>query len=81
MSVASINNLVVRYGSFTALNGLTVEIPEGATGLLGPNGAGKTTLIKTLLGFVKPTSGGGTVLGIDIAHQDRRIRQRVGLMP
>jgi ABC-2 type transport system ATP-binding protein len=81
VSVASINNLVVRYGSFTALNGLTVEIPEGATGLLGPNGAGKTTLIKTLLGFVKPTSGGGTVLGIDIAHQDRRIRQRVGLMP
>lgn len=81
MSVASIDNLVVRYGSFTALNGLTVEIPEGATGLLGPNGAGKTTLIKTLLGFVKPTSGGGTVLGIDIAHQDRRIRQRVGLMP
>lgn len=81
MSVASINNLVVRYGSFTALNGLSVEIPEGATGLLGPNGAGKTTLIKTLLGFVKPTSGGGSVLGIDIARQDRRIRQRVGLMP
>jgi ABC-2 type transport system ATP-binding protein len=72
---------VVRYGSFTALNGLTVEIPEGATGLLGPNGAGKTTLIKTLLGFVRPASGGGTVLGIDIAKADRRIRQRVGLMP
>lgn len=81
VSVASIDNLVVRYGSFTALNGLSVEIPEGATGLLGPNGAGKTTLIKTLLGFVKPTSGSGTVLGIDIANQDRRIRQRVGLMP
>jgi ABC-2 type transport system ATP-binding protein len=72
---------VVRYGSFTALNGLTVEIPEGATGLLGPNGAGKTTLIKTLLGFVRPASGGGTVLGIDIGKADRRIRQRVGLMP
>lgn len=72
---------MVRYGSFTALNGLTVEIPEGATGLLGPNGAGKTTLIKTLLGFVKPASGGGNVLGIDIAKGDRRIRQQVGLMP
>ncbi|MGV3618038.1 MAG: ABC transporter ATP-binding protein [Fimbriimonas sp.] len=81
MSVASIDNLVVRYGSFTALNGLTVEIPDGATGLLGPNGAGKTTLIKTLLGFVKPTAGGGTVMGMDIASGDRRIRQRVGLMP
>lgn len=81
MSLASIQNLVVRYGSFTALNGLTVEIPEGATGLLGPNGAGKTTLIKTLLGFVKPTGGGGTVLGMDISTGDRRIRQMVGLMP
>ena len=81
MSVAKIDNLVVRYGSFTALNGLTVEIPDGATGLLGPNGAGKTTLIKTLLGFVKPSSGGGTVMGLDIASGDRRIRQKVGLMP
>ena len=81
MSVASIQNLVVRYGSFTALNGLTVEIPEGATGLLGPNGAGKTTLIKTLLGFVKPTSGSASVLGMDVGSGDRRIRQRVGLMP
>lgn len=81
MSVASIQNLVVRYGSFTALNGFSVEIPEGATGLLGPNGAGKTTLIKTLLGFVKPTSGGGTVMGMSIASGDRRIRQKVGLMP
>lgn len=81
MIVASINNLVVRYGSFTALNGLTVDIPEGATGLLGPNGAGKTTLIKTLLGFVKPVSGTGSVLGHDIATEGRLIRQRIGLMP
>lgn len=81
MSVARIDNLVVQYGSFTALNGLSCEIPEGATGLLGPNGAGKTTLIKTLLGFVKPKSGGGNVLGYDITGGDRRIRQKVGLMP
>ena len=81
MSVASIKNLVVRYGSFTALNGLTVDIPTGATGLLGPNGAGKTTLIKTLLGFVRPASGGGDVLGMDISKGDPRIRQQVGLMP
>lgn len=81
MSVAKINNLTVRYGSFTALNGLSVEIPEGSTGLLGPNGAGKTTLIKTLLGFVKPIGGSAEVLGCDITREGKRIRQLVGLMP
>jgi len=79
--VARIENLVVRYGQFTALNGLTCEIPEGATGLLGPNGAGKTTLLKTLLGFVKPASGKAEILGLDAASGDRMIRQKVGLMP
>lgn len=81
MSIATIQNLVVRYGNFTALNGLTCEIPEGCTGLLGPNGAGKTTLLKTILGFIKPTSGTATVLGYDIATAGNAIRQKVGLMP
>jgi ABC-2 type transport system ATP-binding protein len=81
LSVASLKNLTVKYGSFTALNNLSLEIPEGCVGLLGPNGAGKTTLIKTLLGFVSPASGGGTVLGADIVRDERTIRQRVGLMP
>ncbi len=81
MAVASIRNLTVRYGSFTALNDFSVEIPEGATGLLGPNGAGKTTLLKTLLGFIKPAAGGGEVVGCDIVASPREIRQRVGLMP
>jgi len=81
VSVASIQNLVVQYGSFVALSGFSVDVPEGCTGLLGPNGAGKTTLLKTLLGFVKPTSGGGTVLGYDFRTQGREIRQKIGLMP
>lgn len=81
VSVASTQNLVVQYGSFVALNDLTVEIPEGCTGLLGPNGAGKTTLLKTILGFVTPAAGSGSVLGFDIRSQGREIRQRIGLMP
>ena len=81
MSIASIHQLTVRYGNFTALNGLTLEIPEGCVGLLGPNGAGKTTLLKTLLGFVKPAGGGAEVLGQDVTQASRRIRQLVGLMP
>jgi ABC-2 type transport system ATP-binding protein len=79
--LARIDNLVVQYGRFTALKDFSCEIPEGATGLLGPNGAGKTTLIKTLLGFIKPTSGTGQVLGLDIRTGGREIRQKVGLMP
>lgn len=81
MAIASINNLVVRYGSFTALAGLSCDIAEGCTGLLGPNGAGKTTLLKTLLGFVSPASGSATVVGLDIRTRSREIRQQIGLMP
>lgn len=81
MAVAEVHNLTLAYGPRTAISGLTVEIPEGCTGLLGPNGAGKTTLIKALLGFLKPVSGGGLVLGFDIRTESLKIRQRVGLMP
>src|SRR4029079_11373984 len=81
MSVATLSGLTVRYGSKTAVNDLSVEVPEGCIGLLGPNGAGKTTLIKTLLGFLKPTAVRGSVLGLDVAAQGLQIRQRIGLMP
>jgi len=74
MNVAEIHGLTVQYGAFTALNGLTVDIPEGCIGLLGPNGAGKTT-------FVQPAAGTGKVLGFDIATQGKQIRQHIGLMP
>ena len=79
--LVSIKNLTVRYGSFVALNDFSCEIEPGCTGLLGPNGAGKTTLLKTILGFVKPASGGGDILGLDLHSDGRAIRQRVGLMP
>ena len=79
MAVATIRDLTVRYGSFTALKGLTCTVPEGCTGLLGPNGAGKTTLLKTLLGFVEPA--GGLHRDPRAARRGREIRQQVGLMP
>ncbi len=81
MSVATLTGLTVKYGAKIAVNDLTLSIPEGCVGLLGPNGAGKSTLIKTLLGFIKPSSGSGEALGCDIATQGYAIRQRVGLMP
>ncbi|MBS1717318.1 MAG: ABC transporter ATP-binding protein [Armatimonadetes bacterium] len=80
MAVASLHQLTVKYGDFVALDDFTVDISEGCVGLLGPNGAGKTTLIKTLLGFLTPTAGSGSVLGTDLSDW-RRIRQLVGYMP
>lgn len=81
MPVASIDHLTVRYGAKTAIDDLSVEIPEGCVGLLGANGAGKTTLLNTLLGFLRPRVGRCSVLGLDVRAEPLKIRQRVGLMP
>jgi len=81
VSIAEIRGLTVQYGNFVALRDFSVTLPEGCIGLLGPNGAGKTTFLKTMLGFVDPAAGGGTVLGFDIATQGEHIRQNLGYMP
>ncbi|MCC6731209.1 MAG: ABC transporter ATP-binding protein [Chthonomonadales bacterium] len=74
-------HLTVRYGAKAAISDLTLEVPEGCVGLLGPNGAGKTTLLKTLLGFLPPSAGRGSVLGLDVGAHGLAIRKHVGLMP
>jgi ABC-2 type transport system ATP-binding protein len=76
-----VSHLHFSYGSVKALDDVSLSLEGGATGLLGPNGAGKTTLIKILLGFLRPESGEGRVLGFDILHEHRKIRQLVGYMP
>ena len=74
--------LTKRYGEFAALEQCSLDIPEGSIfGLLGPNGAGKTTLIRCVLGFLKPTSGGAQVCGLDCIEQSLEVRQRVGYLP
>ncbi len=75
------HDLVKKYGEHLALDNVNVNISPGATGLLGPNGAGKSTLLKTILGLIALTSGGGKVLGHDIATEGAKIRQRIGYMP
>ncbi len=74
-------NLRKMYGPHLALDDVNLEIPSGAVGILGPNGAGKSTLFKCLLGLIKTTSGGGTVLGYDIRTEGDKIRSRIGYMP
>jgi ABC-2 type transport system ATP-binding protein len=81
MPVAELNGLTVAYGSKVAVSNFTCSIPEGCVGLLGPNGAGKSTLIRSMLGFIEPTGGGGTLLGRDITRDALEIRMEVGLMP
>lgn len=76
-----LKNLIKDYGSFRALDDVTLSVGPGITGLLGPNGAGKSTLIKVLLGLVRITAGEGHVLGHSIRTESRAIRGKIGFMP
>ncbi|RME20316.1 MAG: ABC transporter ATP-binding protein [Deltaproteobacteria bacterium] len=61
---ASCKNVVKKFGSVRAVDGVDLEIPSGSVfGLVGPNGAGKTTLFSIMAGFIRPDSGSVTVLG------------------
>jgi ABC-2 type transport system ATP-binding protein len=77
----ALRDVTKTYGNITALEGLTVEMPQGAIGLLGPNGAGKTTMIRTLLGLISVDRGEGEVLGMDIKRSQLDVRQAVGFVP
>jgi ABC-2 type transport system ATP-binding protein len=80
--VVDIRNLTKRYGEFTALDDLTLQIPAGhVLGLIGPNGAGKTTAIRVLVGLLRPTSGTATIAGANCVTQSRDIKKLVGYMP
>ena len=80
--VLAIKNLTKKYGSFTALNDLTLTLESGQIlGLIGPNGAGKTTTIKILVGLIKPTSGEALIGGVDCVKDSQDIKRMVGYMP
>ena len=76
------HGLTKHYGSVRALEALDLEVQAGEIfGFLGPNGAGKSTTIRTLLGFLHPTAGSATVLGMDIVSESVEIRRRTGYLP
>ncbi len=70
-----------RYGTFAALDGLTLGVPHGIIqGFLGPNGAGKTTAIRILMGFLRASSGSSSIFGLDTWSKGVRARERVGYL-
>ncbi|HAN05406.1 MAG: hypothetical protein A2X29_08470 [Elusimicrobia bacterium GWA2_64_40] len=81
MAAIVTSNLVKRYAEVTAVDGVSLEIPEGEVfGLLGPNGAGKTTLISMLSTLVRPTSGTALVAGRDINREPLEVRRNIGIV-
>ncbi|HUO44689.1 MAG TPA: ATP-binding cassette domain-containing protein [Burkholderiales bacterium] len=74
--------LTRRFGAFTAVDKLNLEIRPGAIfGLLGPNGAGKSTTIKILTTLLAPTSGSAKVAGFDVVRSPTEVRRRIGYVP
>lgn len=79
--VISVENLTKRFGTFTAVDHISFDVRRGEIfGFLGANGAGKTTAMRMLCGLSRPTSGGGTVAGFDIATEGEKIKRRIGYM-
>src|SRR6516165_2829059 len=75
------DRLTIRFGSFTAVNDVSFSVRQGEIfGFLGPNGSGKTTIIKALCGLLKPSSGTGAILGMDVVKDAPEIKRRVGYM-
>ncbi len=77
----AVSRLTKVFNGFTAVDTVSFEVRRGEIfGFLGPNGAGKTTTIKVLAGLLLPTSGGGTVSGLDLLTETEAIKRRVGYM-
>jgi ABC-2 type transport system ATP-binding protein len=76
-----LERVTVAYGRNAALRDVSATFPKGAVGLLGPNGAGKSTMLKSLLGFIPPSSGRLEVLGLNVAERPLEVRARLGYMP
>ncbi len=78
----SIENLLKRFQDVTAVDGVSLQVPEGELfGLLGPNGAGKTTIINILCGLVPSTSGVCKVGGFDTQREKSKVKDIIGVCP
>jgi ABC-2 type transport system ATP-binding protein len=80
--MVQLKNVVKKFGSFTAVDDLSLTIPKGEFfGFLGPNGAGKTTTIKMIVGLYAPTQGSISVNGFDIVKQPLQAKRSIAYVP
>ena len=80
--VIELTGLTKKYGDFTAVNDLNLQIRKGEIfGLLGPNGAGKSTTILMMLGLTEPTTGSVKVCDIDSTTHPIEVKRKVGYLP
>ncbi|RIK83242.1 MAG: multidrug ABC transporter ATP-binding protein [Hyphomicrobiales bacterium] len=81
MTAIDVTGLVKRFGDRTVVDHVSMRVGRGEiVGFLGPNGSGKTTTIRMMCGLLTPDEGEGTVLGLDLRRDSRRIRREVGYM-
>lgn len=82
MAAVRIEELRKVFGTFQALDGLSLSVEEGTVfGFLGPNGAGKTTTIRILTGLAHPTSGHAWVMGKEVTADGQEIARKIGYLP
>ena len=80
--VIRLSHLTKKYGAFTAVDDLCVDVREGEVlGLLGPNGAGKTTTMRMVTGFLPPSKGRVSVAGFDLYDHPIQAKQKIGYLP
>lgn len=81
-NMIDIQGLTKRYGKLTALDKVSLSVPEGSIfGLIGPDGAGKTTLYQILTTLLTPDEGSAAVAGLDVVRDYRKLRTQIGYMP
>ncbi len=80
--ILSLEGVTLRYGSFTAVDGLDLSLRQGEIfGFLGPNGAGKTTTIRMIAGILEPSAGRIRIGGDDLAERPAAAKRRIGYIP
>src|SRR5262249_45782837 len=80
--MVSLHQLTKRFGTQTAADAISFEIPAGQIdGFLGPNGAGNTTTLKMVTGMIEPTSGSALICGFDLAREAIEVKRNVGFVP
>lgn len=76
-----VHKMSKRFGDLTAVNQIDLQVRKGEIcGFLGPNGSGKTTFIRMLCGLLRPDSGSGTCLGLDVIKESEAVKRQVGYM-